>query len=738
MRSTLRHHAYLYPLALIVSASPAIAQDAAGPEEIELPPVVVVQTPSPVVKKKKKKTAPASAVSAPPVPVDALQESETVSTIDETPPGTMLVVTDAYAPVTVVTSREIAAQQGATITDTIMNKPGITGSTFAPAANRPIIRGLDSYRVRIQENGIGSHDVSTISEDHAVPIDPFSVENIEVVRGPASLRFGSGAIGGVVAVHNNRIPTVVPPGGFSGEIKGGFSSVDRGRDGAIKATAGVDGVVVHADGFKRASGDYSTPNGRQRNSFAESDGFGTGVSLVGPDGFVGVSVAHIDSLYGVPGEEADEGVDPRIDMNQQKILARGEWRPRAMGVDAIRFWFGASEYEHAELARHEGEGFEVESLFSNDEQEGRLEIQRSPVFSSLGELTGAVGIQIGHRETRGQSFEGESLLEPARTNSIAAFWFEDLKVSEQLSYQAALRVENTNVDGFGWSDVSDPNAPVVFDGDRTFIPVSASLGVLVEPVQNITARLTGQYAERAPDAAELFSKGIHEATGTFEIGNPNLEKEKAFSFEAGLARAKGPFRFDATAFYTYYKGFIYRDLQDVRCLEDLPSCGPAADLEEENFDQVLFRQRDARFYGVELAGQYDIAPIWRGVWGIDGRYDFVRARFEGDENVPRIPPHRLGGGLYYRDDNWFARAGVLHAFDQDRVGINEVETPGYTLVSAELSYTGEVADGTVMTIGVKGENLADDEVLNHASFKRREDVLLPGASVRVFGSMKLN
>ena len=161
-------------------------------------------------------------------------------------------------------------------------------------------------------------------------------------------------------------------------------------------------------------------------------------------------------------------------------------------------------------------------------------------------------------------------------------------------------------------------------------------------------------------------------------------------------------------------------------------------MEDENFDLVLFQQRDATFYGVELAAQYDVAPIWRGVWGVDGRYDFVNAKFEGGENVPRIPPHRLGGGLYYRDANWFVRAGLLHAFDQNRFGVNEIATPGYTLISAELSYTSEIGNGTTFTLGLKGENLADDEVLNHASFKRREDVLLPGASVRLFGSIKFN
>ena len=179
----------------------------------------------------------------------------------------------------------------------------------------------------------------------------------------------------------------------------------------------------------------------------------------------------------------------------------------------------------------------------------------------------------------------------------------------------------------------------------------------------------------------------------------------------------------------------------------MASCGEHEDYDEdehghEALDQVLFEQRDANFFGAELAGQYDVAQIWRGTWGIEGQYDFVRARLDEGGNVPRIPPHRLGGGVYCRDANRFAKAEVLHAFEQNQIGENEIDTPGYTLVSAELSYRLKLDPvsglGPSMTIGVKGENLANDEVLNHASFKRREDVLLPGANVRVFGSIKLN
>ena len=672
-----------------------------------------------------------------PSPVGGVDVTEAASQY-----GTLIVAEDAFVPVTVVTDRDILATQGATITDSIDEKPGIIGSTFSPGSSRPIIRGLDNTRVRVQENGIGSHDVSTLSEDHAVPIDPFSADKIEVIRGPATLRYGSGAIGGVVAVENGRIPSAIPRGGFKGKLTGGLTSVDEGKEGAFSATAGTHGFAVHVDGFRRDAEDYDTPDGEEFNSFVEADGLAGGFSLIGRDGYVGVSLSRYSSFYGIPGEEADEE-RPRIDLEQDRVQAKGEWRVRDYGIAALRFWFGASDYQHAEVV-DEGGTDEIGQLFQNDEIEGRVELEHLPVALSFGELKGAVGVQFGDKETSGIALEddADSLLEPADTRSLAAFIFEELKISPETTFQAAARIENTEVDGESLTelDLDDlPDEPVLVRFERDFTPVSASLGVRHDLGYGVVASLTGQYAERAPEAQELFSKGIHEATGTFEIGNPDLDIESARTVEFGLKRAEGPFRFDATAYYTEFEDFIFKQLTGVECGENLASCGV-----EDELDQVLFEQRDATFYGAEIAAQYEVAPIWNGVWGVNGQYDFVKAEFDDGDNVPRIPPHRLGGGLFYRDANWFARVGVLHAFEQDDVNrdSNEQETPGYTLVSAELSYTEKLPEtsdlGTEITLGLKGENLADDEVLNHTSFKRREDVLEPGASVKAFLRVKLN
>lgn len=733
--------------AIVVCLNPiatqlALSQTAEPSADVTQLPEIVVTAPSPVVKraapKPKVKQQPES-VAAKPKPAQKPQtaapqpDAEPAVTEAVTPvpadlaavPGTLIIVDDAFVPVTVTTAREIEAKQGQTITDTLATKPGINASTFAPGASRPIVRGLDNYRVRVQENGIGTHDVSALSEDHAVPVDPYSADRVEVVRGPATLRYGSQAIGGVVAIENERIPSFIPPGGFSGAIRGGVSSVDEGRDGGFKATAGSNGIAVHADGFKRQSEDYDTPQGTVANSFVDSEGGALGASLIGRDGFVGVAVARVESLYGIPGEQA------RIDLEQDKILSKGEWRLQSSGIEAVRFWFGATDYAHDEVA-----GTEVGSRFTNREQEARAEVQHQTITTALGELNGAAGIQWGHRNIRAQSFEGTSLLEPAETGTFAGFLFEELSVTPQLKLQAAGRIERTEVDGVGLIDFSDPLNLVSFAGKKSFTPFGLSTGLLYEFSGGIVGRLTGQYVERAPDAAELFSQGLHEATETFEIGNPNLTKEKASTIELGFKKSRGDFRFETSAYYTRYTDFISKGLTGVRCGATIDTCGV-----EDELDQLLFTQQNAHFYGAEAVAQYDIARIGNGVWGIDGQYDFVNAEFDSGEDVPRIPPHRLGGGLYYQDSHWFARAGLLHAFEQDRIAQNETPTDGYTLVSAEISYTTKLeAAGALVpefTVGLKGENLADDDVRNHSSFKK-DDVLQPGASARLFGSIKLN
>jgi iron complex outermembrane receptor protein len=642
-----------------------------------------------------------------------------------------------FSPVSVVTAAQIQETPGSTLGDTVFALPGVTGNSFAPGASRPVIRGLDNARVRVQENGIGAMDVSTISEDHAVPIDPLTTEKLEIIRGPATLRWGPQAIGGVVAASNNRIPDPMTPAGYSLVTKSAVSSVDRGIEGGVILDARNNDYAFHADYYRRKAGDYSIPGGRQANTAVDQEGMAVGASRFFENGYVGVSISHYSSLYGIPGTEAAEG-RTRIDLQQTKVQSKGEFRTGGSIVDTVRFWLGGTDYKHDERAIDSGAD-RVMATFKNREVEGRAEFQFVPVVTSLGELNTALGVQGGHAAL-GTSGEAGSLLAPADTTRLAAYVFNELTVTPAFRLQGAGRVGYNRVAGTAASFPADllPNGGLVPEAqrERNFAPASVSFAALYDLSYGVVARGSISYSQRAPEAQELFSKGPHEASGTFEIGSAALGKEAATSFEVGLAKKTGSLRFDASLFHTRYQGFIFKRLTGNTCGEEFDACVPGSG---EELRQVAFDQRNANFTGAELSAQLDVMPIGRGMFGIEGQYDFVRARFDDGSNVPRMPPHRVGGGVFWRDGQWATRVFLLHAFAQNDVGADEfTTTPGYNLLSASISYTHRFAPHEFvreMTVGLIGTNLLDDDVRNSVSFKK-DEVLLQGRGVRAFATLR--
>jgi iron complex outermembrane receptor protein len=650
----------------------------------------------------------------------------------------------SFSAVTAMTTEQIERQNGGalgnggSIGNLLFDKPGITASTFSPGSSRPVIRGLDNFRVRVQENGTSTLDVSEIGEDHAVPVDTLSADRVEVVRGPATLRYGSQAIGGVVSIDNNRIPMPTTPPGLSGRIGGAFTSVDRGGEGSVAVDARSDPFAMHLDAFARSSSDYRIPGGVQANSRARAEGGAIGGSTFFDGGFFGLALTNTRALYHIPGTESAAS-NTRIDLEQTKLLGKGEFRPDSALIDAVRLWFGATEYRHFEKSVGDDGVDGVQATFRNREQEARVETQLRPVTTPFGIWTAAPGVQFNHQKL-GTSGEAGSLIAPSETTAGAFYLFNELRVTPTLKLQAAGRVDRARVEGTAATFPADfdglSGAPVEFGASRNFTPLSASVGALQALPYGLVAGLSAQYVERAPRALELFAKGPHDASGTFEIGDPTLKKEAASSVEASLRKPQGSWRFDVTVFHTRYHNFIFRQETGLRCDDDFESCGLGGGTE---LRQVIFAQRDARFWGAELATQVYLTQLGDLTVGVDGQYDFVDARFTDGSFVPRIPPHRLGGGVYVRNDFWYARVGVLHAFAQNNLALNETRTDGYNLLKAELTYTLKVAPNPLNVkearFGVVGTNLLDDEVRNHVSF-RKDEVLLPGRSVRFFASAK--
>lgn len=667
--------------------------------------------------------------------------------------GVLAIAPDQFAAVTVVTDEELRATTGATLGDVLFSRPGVTSSSFAPgAASRPIVRGLDNYRVRIQENGVGASGVSEMGEDHGVPLDPLGASQMEVVRGPATLRWGSQAIGGVVNVANNRIPETPPcaldaafreTGCARVETRAAVATVDNLLENATLLDAGRGNVLVHADVHGRRASDYRIPgypylfppdpppvvDGRQPNSSNRSGGASLGASyLIPTGGFVGFAVTQYDSRYRIPGLEPTE-TNTRIDMRQTRVTGKGELRIGSAYVDAIRFWAGHADYKHHELAS-EG-GFDgVQQTFTNKELEVRVEAQTQPLQLPFGVLTSAFGLQGGHQFLTSPGLEG-GLYDPNRTRTIAGYLFNELKLTDTLKMQLAGRIEHAQVTGALANLAFDPATPIA--RNLNYAPASGAFGALYELPYGLVASLSAQYVERAPRAPELLSRGIHESTGTFDVGNPNLRIEKAKTLELGLRRATGPLRFEAALYVTRFDGFIFRNLTGPVCEADFASCAIGG---EGDLRLAVYSQRNAVFRGAEFQSQLDVAPFMGGTVGVENQFDVVRASFTNGGNVPRIPPVRLGGGLYWRDANWLARANLLHAFAQNNVAeTGETPTGGYNLLRAEVSYRMKFEPNNPwsreMTVGLVGDNLLNADIRNSVSFRKNE-ALLPGANLRAF------
>jgi iron complex outermembrane receptor protein len=756
-------------LALLSLAVPALADRASA--QTQLAPVEIT-APSPIVRRK------------PPRPARVARPARTTSTTRAAGPpsaaqppaqaratlplGALPIVTDQFATVTVIPNDELRRTPASTLGDLLFGKPGITGSSFAPgASSRPIIRGLDMNRVGIVENGTNAGGVSDLGEDHFVPINPLVSNQIEVIRGPATLRYGSQSIGGVVSATNNRIPDAMPEcrdrtplACANVEARGALTSVDRGFEGGVLVDAAAGNVAVHADAFGRNASDYGIPrypylfdqtrpfNGRQPNSGARVDGSALGGSYIFDQGFIGLAVTQNNALYRIPGIDGADHLT-RIDAHETKLTSRGEYRPQTYGIDAIRFWFGATDYRHNEIGLLDPADLATDGVrqtFTNKEQEGRIEVQLMPFDLRFAQLNVALGLQGGHQELTAPSPDNAGLWDPNRNHRVAGYMFNEFRFGETTKAQVAGRIESVTLNGstpvFPGDFMPVPGAPDILTTtaprNLTYTPKSISFGVIQTLPWDLVASLTAQRVERAPKPAELFSRGAHDATGTFDVGNPNLGIETAQSIEAGLRRATGPLRFEATAYYTKFSGFIFRRLTGVLCGDTFETCGNGAPDNEAK--QAIYSQRDAVFRGGEVQAQYDVARVLAGVWGIESQFDVVRATFADGTNVPRITPMRLGGGVFYRDGNWLARVSLLHAFAQTDTAPFETPTDGYNLLKAEISYTAKLANAAAgmpreYTVGVVGNNLLNEDIRNHVSYTK-DEVLMPGASVRLFANVK--
>jgi iron complex outermembrane receptor protein len=592
---------------------------------------------------------------------------------------------DMVSPVSVISNREISQKGASTIGETLNGVPGVSSSYFGPNASRPVIRGLDSDRIKMMQNGVGVLDVSGLSADHAVPIDPLVIDQIEVVRGPAALLYGGSAVGGVVNAIDNRIPQDAIDG-TSGryELHSGGAAKESSGSAVLEAGNGV--LAIHADGFQRTTEDLKIPgfarsdrlraqspqaveaNGTLPNSSSKSDGGALGASLTFDRGYAGVSYSSYNSNYGTVAEP-----DVRIQMKSDRVDLASELRDIDAFINKIKVRFAHTDYQHQEI-----ESGAVGTRFSNKGDEASIEA----THGTLGPLTGVIGFQFHSSDF--SALGDEALVPQTKTRSRAAYVYEEWPLDKKLKLTFGGRVESVYINsaGGGPDDPNNPGTPRFGAAEkRIFTPKSGAAGGLYSFNDTWALATNLSHTERAPSYNELFANGPHPATGQYELGDKNLNVEKSNGIDMQLRWRKGPNMASLGAFYTRFRNYIsLYNTGNTRGEDGL--LNPVSDgLPESQLMAV-----PAQFSGLEADSKFH---VYEGTGDVDLRLkaDYVRAsNRDTGEPLPRIAPYHLGVGLDYTLGAFGARLDATYSGKQNRVAANELPTDSYTLVNALVSY----------------------------------------------------
>lgn len=618
-------------------------------------------------------------------------------------------------PTAVLVGPTLDDRRSATLGETVSRIPGVQSSFFGPGVGRPIIRGLEGGRVQVLSGGLATLDVSTVSVDHAVTIEPFLADQIEILKGPATLLYGSGAIGGVVNVVDGRIPTA-PVNGIDGRAQIGGQSVDGSHVALAKLRAGNGRFAITMDVSDQDGDDFKSPEGGDIENTARSTrSYGLGVAWTGDDTWAGLAVSRYDNFYGIPFAEEDddevvfgprsllkagEGKAVALDMEQTRLEARAG--VRSLGFfDKIEASLVDSDYEHAEIELEENE---IGTQFENDAYEGRVVGELNPI----GAWRSAFGMQFGERKFSAvgeEAFVPRSSAEDLGLFGLATADFEPWRV------EFGARVEKVD------SRLRDRS----LETDHS--PKSLSFGAAWDfaPQWHLTLNL--DRAQRAPSLEELYSDGPHAATGSFEIGDPGLDVETASNADLGLHFHGDRFEVRASVYTNRFSDFIY--LRDTGEFAEGDAAGIAPKDGDDELPVFEWTQANARFTGYELDASIELVDGANGRFALRGFADGVRGRLrDGGGNLPRIAPGRIGAGLDWSLGPWRASVDAARWLKQDQVAEGESETAGFNRVDANVAY-GFDAAGTGWEIYLDARNLTDSTGRLHTSFLK--DVApLPG------------
>ena len=639
------------------------------------------------------------------VDVDA-DTSVTLPEVTVSASGTGRSLDSMTTPVTVLEGDELIQKRGATLGETLASEPGIQATHFGAGASRPVIRGMDGARVKVLSDGAVIQDASTISPDHAVVTEPMLSQQIEVLRGPSALIYGAGAIGGVVNVLDNKIPTRVPDKGYEGQVEVRAGTGGAGTAGAVSMTGGSGHFAMHVEGLAQDAPDYRVGSGwPQGSTVAGSSTRGNngslGMSWIGDSGYVGLAFTRQNANYGLPGhnhsfegchthglqlhcggddghghgdsaQAGDTGDVPRVHLRSERYDLRSEWRNPVAGISAVRVRGGITRYVHDEV-----EDGAVATTFRNRAHDLRVEAVHEPIAG----WTGVFGLESTQRRFSAQG--EEAYVQPTLTRQNGLFLLEEKRFGD-VSVEAALRHD------WQTTDAEDSNI------HRSHHGTSASLGGAWKfaPGYRLTAHLTS--ASRMPTAEELYARGLHMATSTYELGNPDLRAERSQNIDVGLQRTAGDTTFGVNVYRNRVKNYVYG-----RTVDEL-----------EGLQLLQYTQQTATFNGMEASVQQKLNANWRAtVWG-----DMVHARLADGSRIPRLAPARVGLRVAGQWEHWRTEGEWQLVQRQNKVAEFETPTPGYGMLNWRVSYHGQSSDGSPWQLYLKLNNLTNKLAYAHTSY----------------------
>jgi iron complex outermembrane receptor protein len=651
-------------------------------------------------------------------------------------------------PISILNGRELSLKRENTLAETLNSIPGVSNSSFGPSVGRPMIRGMDSDRIKILQNGINNLDASNLSFDHGVSIDPLIIEQIDVIRGPATLLYGGGAVGGVINAIDHRIPKEKLQGITGrGEVRYGGANLEQSQAAVIDV--GTGNFVMHLDAYHRDGKNYripgnavsnrlqltqtwdpgggipvpndddddvypgeytsySTNHGRKKllNSQSETKGGAVGASMIFDKGFAGFSIAKHQSVYG---SVKEPGV--HLDMDRDRYDFSSELKDLNTFFDRAKFKVAYTDYQH-----HEKEGSEIHTTFKNAVTDGTFELGHKPIAG----LQGVLGMQFDHGKFN--AIGHEAFLPNSRTNSQSVYVYEELPL-DQHKVTFGLRHGKHEVESKGGGEEGQFG-----DSSRKkFNTNNGAIGGLY--ALNEQWSLTGNLShnERAPSYFELFANGVHKATGVYEEGQSDLKKEKSNGLDGQIRWKSGQDSLTVGAYFNKFSNFI------GLLSTNEPGYGHNEDEEEITYKKSTFSGIKAEFKGVELEGKTMLTDYVQ--FNVRGDYVDAKDKTNGGY-VPRISPLKLGAGLKYEFDRFGARLDVLHAFKQDRVATNynyegtkELMTDAYTNVSMMATY--KLPTQLNLEAFTRANNLLDEEIREHASFLK--DIAPMGGRSIMFG-----